>query len=255
MIRIAIGCSANNEDLESMLVLEYSIRKHTKEEVEITWMRLSRDPKSPFYSDKGQGWITTEWATPFTGFRWAVPALGGFFGKMIYFDSDFIVLDDVKKLWDEAFTGERTVIAKRDPGIRYCCSLWDCTYGVPIEQLWGQPGVHTQLTRTYEKSGVVQTFSPGNDWNTLDLMLPATFENVHAIHYTDVATQLQLKHCIPRLKQEGGTHWYDGRPRPHPREDLQKLFDNLYSEAVAAGYNLNQYRTEPYGRYQLRGSK
>ena len=48
-IRIFVGCDPNDCDLEQMMVLEYSARKHASRPVEITWMRLSRDPASPWY--------------------------------------------------------------------------------------------------------------------------------------------------------------------------------------------------------------
>ena len=45
-IKIFIGCDPNNSDLEQMMVLDYSLHKHTSEPVEIIWMQLSRDPSS-----------------------------------------------------------------------------------------------------------------------------------------------------------------------------------------------------------------
>lgn len=44
IIKVFIGCDPNNCDLEQMMVLEYSIHKHTKSPVEIIWMQLSRNP-------------------------------------------------------------------------------------------------------------------------------------------------------------------------------------------------------------------
>jgi hypothetical protein len=93
MIRLFVGCAANHEDLESQAVLEWSIRKHASEPVEITWMRLSRDPASPW-----SGWATERWATPFSGFRWAIPEVCGFEGRAIYCDSDVIFMADVAEL-------------------------------------------------------------------------------------------------------------------------------------------------------------
>src|SRR3546814_5908886 len=66
----------NDCDLEQMMVLEHSLRQHASLPVDINWMQLSSDPQSFWYSDSGipAGWHTERWATPFSGFRWAVPA-------------------------------------------------------------------------------------------------------------------------------------------------------------------------------------
>ena len=40
-IQVFVGCDPNNCDLEQMMVLEYSLRKHTSHPVNITWMQLS----------------------------------------------------------------------------------------------------------------------------------------------------------------------------------------------------------------------
>src|SRR5690349_3684211 len=112
MIRLFIGCSGNNEDLESQAVLEWSIRKNTKRETDITWMQLSRDPASPFYSDGPHGWQTKFWTTPFSGFRWAIPELCCWEGQAIYSDSDVIFFADIGELWDQPFRDGKCVIAK-----------------------------------------------------------------------------------------------------------------------------------------------
>ncbi|BBI68081.1 hypothetical protein PKHYL_22720 [Psychrobacter sp. KH172YL61] len=69
-IKVFVGCDPNNCDLEQMMVLDYSIHKHTSVPVEIVWMQLSRDPNSYWYSnpETGEGWNTTKWSTPFQAF-------------------------------------------------------------------------------------------------------------------------------------------------------------------------------------------
>ena len=37
-IKVFVGCDPNNCDLEQMMVLDYSIHKHTSVPVEIVWM-------------------------------------------------------------------------------------------------------------------------------------------------------------------------------------------------------------------------
>ena len=42
-IRIFVGTSANNEDAEAEMVLEYTLRKNTTHPLDITWMRQTKD--------------------------------------------------------------------------------------------------------------------------------------------------------------------------------------------------------------------
>jgi hypothetical protein len=45
-IRIFIGTSANGEDAVAEMVYEYSLRKNTDAELDITWMRQTKDTSS-----------------------------------------------------------------------------------------------------------------------------------------------------------------------------------------------------------------
>ena len=60
-IRIYIGTSANNEDADSEMVLEYTLRKNSSLPLDIHWMRQSRDESSIW-----GGWETQRWSTPFS---------------------------------------------------------------------------------------------------------------------------------------------------------------------------------------------
>ncbi|WYX10232.1 hypothetical protein WJ978_02485 [Achromobacter xylosoxidans] len=98
------------------MVLDYSARKHASRPVEITWMRLSRDPASPWYCDpaRGLGWRTEKWATPFSALRWAVPAAAGFQGRAFYMDADMLVLCDLAEIWDMPLAEGAIVAARRE---------------------------------------------------------------------------------------------------------------------------------------------
>lgn len=258
MIRLFVGCAANNEDLESQSVLDWSMRKHTARPLEITWMQLSRDPASPFYGDGARGWQTQFWTTPFSGFRWAVPELCGYQGRAIYLDSDIIVLGDIGELWDTPLgTGKVAAAKGGQHGQRLCVSLWDCgaaeTALPPLAKLRDDPHSHRSLMRYFASHQEMVGPFFGGDWNVLDLE-PFDLDNsrVKALHYTGIPTQLQLKHALPRLKAEGGRHWFGGVAREHPRRDLQKLFDRLLFEAQVNGYGIERYRREPFGQYNIR---
>lgn len=253
MIRVFVGCAGNNEDLESAAVLEWSIRKHTAREVDITWLQLSRDPTSPM-----SGWNATEWTTPFSGARWAVPELCGWQGEAIYTDSDVIFLADIGELWDQPIAPGKVVVAKGGRhGQRLCVSKWDCAAAKahlpPLAVLKREPVKHRQLMQYFAAHpDLVQPFE-GGDWNALDLEAPDLADPlIKAVHYTGIPTQVQLKHALPRLAREGGRHWYRGIPRPHPMPELQALFDRLLVEATEAGFGIDRYRREPFGEYGLR---
>lgn len=237
-IRIFVGCAPNGEDAESQAVLEYTLRKNASQPVEIVWMRLSRDPASFWH-----GFDTERWATPFSGFRWAIPAYCGFEGRAVYMDSDIIVLGDIAELWGQDFPAGKSVLAKNDG--RLCVSLWDCAaakrHVLPIERLRRDPAAHRDMGMRARTSGMAAPFSGA--WNCLDgdgfadLADPA----LKALHYTDMSCQPQLRHALPRLAAAGKKHWFDGVPRAHPRRDLQALFDRLLIEAKTAGYAAADY--------------
>ena len=258
MIQVFVGCSANNEDLESQVVFKYQLERLASAPVNITWMRLSRDPSSPFYSADNAGWVTNAWATPFSAFRWAIPSVMGYTGRAIYFDSDFIPMADVKELADLALHPGRVMVAKG--GNRYCCTLWDCAAAVGhvphYSVLMRDPNSHARMNAYFGRNNqFVQTFSPLADWNVMDLVLPVdlTQSKIKAIHYTQLHKQLHYKYAIPRLQAEGVKHWYQGGRQAHDRTDLQALFDRCYEEAVAAGITPESLRVEPFGAYRIRG--
>ena len=240
--RIFVGCAPNHEDAESQAVLEWSVRKHSSMPVEINWMKLSNNPKSAFFV-----WDTRHWATPFSGFRWAVPSLCSYHGKAIYMDSDFIVLDDIAKLWNQEFQKDKIIIAKGGSEWRICCSMWDCRAAEPYiahyETLRASPDSHHNMTKFLRGSDLVQSFE--GDWNNLDARAGERLCDISALHYTNMASQPQLEYAIPRLAANGQRHWYDAPTKPHPREDVRSLFAELLQEAGVNGYPVSRYTTGP----------
>lgn len=254
MIRIFIGCAPNHEDAESQAVLEWSIRKRASRPVHITWMKLSNDPESP-----GHGWRTEKWATPFSGFRWAVPELAGFTGKAIYLDSDFIFMADVAELYDQEIPAGKVVLGKGGGAWRLCCSLWDCAAARPhmmsLNDLKNDPDSHQKMRHPFRSdSPLIHSFQ--GDWNCLDGRGGERLEDVKALHYTRMSTQPQLEYAIPRLKAAGIRHWYDGSTSPHPRADVRKLFKDLLHEAEQNGYTVESYcQDPPFGPLNKRSFK
>lgn len=253
-IRIFVGCDPNNCDLEQMMVLDYSIHKHTSAPVEIVWMQLSRDPNSYWYSnpETNEGWNTTKWSTPFSGFRWAIPEYCDYSGRAIYMDADVVILDDLAKLWQHPIDGQSIVAAKTNADMtRLCTCVWDCNKAkeiIPsVQKLRKDPDSHKQMMKLLKKNQ--KLIEPYQDsYNCVDGEGLA-IENIRVLHYSDMGTQFSHKYAIPRVEAEGFEHWFDGSITSHPRQDLVKLFDEYYDEALASGYDLDSYRVNPFGNF------
>ncbi|ENV11062.1 MULTISPECIES: hypothetical protein [Acinetobacter] len=253
-IKIFVGCDPNNCDLEQMMVLDYSVRKHTKHPVEIVWMQLSHDQNSPWYTNQqtDEGWHTEHWATPFSGFRWAIPESCNFEGRAIYMDADVVVLCDIAELWAHPKKDEAIVIAKGGKNsARLCTCVWDCekakAYLPSLKDIQADPQSHKKLMQLLkDQPKLVQPYQ--DSYNNIDGEGLAA-DQIKILHYSDMGTQFSHKYSLPRLEAEGQKHWFDGKIMPHPREDLTELFDQYYQEAIAAGYRPENYRIEPFGDF------
>jgi hypothetical protein len=253
-IRIYVGTPANNEDLESQAVLEYSIRKHASMPIDLTWMKLSKDPGSFWYSDAhtNRGWLTRSWATPFSGLRWGIPAFCGFEGRAIYLDIDMFVMSDIAELWQQPINGTAFCVAK-DPKT-FCCTLFDNararSHLPPIDRIKREYALYAHLKRKFP-IGAVQSFTNGN-WNCLDgeSYQDIRDPDIKLVHCTSIPTQPQLRYAIPRLAAKNMRHWSGQQSKPHWRRDIIDLFDELLVEAKANGYTPEKYETaETFGKY------
>lgn len=238
MIRLFVGTSANNEDLEAEAVLEYSARKHCTMPLSITWMRQSRS--GPF-----SGWRSfTTGRTPFTALRWAVPALCGYEGRAIYTDVDFFFVDDLAKLWAQDIPGV-ALVRKATGKLTTSCMLFDCAKAkghVPaIDTLKSMRDAHSTALGYFRARPELFSQFAGN-WDSPD----GIGKDTGAVHYTRIETQLHLKHAVPRLQAEGRSHWYTGEVFQHANIALQAMFDGLLMEATAAGYGIERYRVTPF---------
>ncbi len=257
-IRLFVGAAANSDDLESLAVLEHSLRKHASLPVEFGVMRLSKDPESPFYSDGGAGWQTEAWSTPFSGFRWIVPELCHWEGRAIYLDSDFIIRADIAELWGQDMRGKALLGKGGVESWRFCCALWDCAAAAQFKSQLSQArgrGGHSQCQSFFRASIATGAFDGA--WNVIDGEDFADIRDprIKALHYSSEQHQPHLKHALPRLVDAGEDHWFvatGGRPKPHWRADVQDLFDDELAEAIAAGYKPELYApAEPFGAYPI----
>ncbi len=253
-VRIFVGCDPNNCDLEQMMVLHYSIMKHTMQPIEMTWMQLSQNPDSAWYSDQktGSGWHTEKWATPFSGFRWAIPESCNFEGRAIYMDADVIVLCDIAELWMHPMNDDAIVIAKGGKSsARLCTCVWNCkkarSYLPSLQAMRVDPDGHKKMMLLVkENPKLIQPYL--DSYNNVDGEdLP--IERIKILHYSDMGTQFSHKYALPRLETKGQKHWFDGKIMPHPRPELAALFDQYYQEALGAGFRPEHYSVQPFGEF------
>lgn len=243
-IRLFVGTSAQNEDLEAMSVLEFSARKYCSLPLDITWMRQSA-------SGPWSGWKAESWRTPFTGFRWALPSVCDYTGRALYTDVDFLFLADLAELWTQPIP--HVALVRNATGkVSTSCMLFDCAKakGIvpPIDKLKAFPDAHGTVLNVFRAHPAYVDACDGN-WDCGDLRgYELGDPRVKAVHFTRIETQLHLKHAIPRLKAEGKSHWYKGETFPHERPELQALFDALLTEAAANGYGLERYRVQPFAK-------
>jgi lipopolysaccharide biosynthesis glycosyltransferase len=237
-IRIFIGTSANNEDSEAEMVLEYSLKKNTTYPLEITWMRQTKDENSIW-----GGWETPRWSTPFSGFRWAIPEACNFHGKAIYMDVDQVNLRDIADLYSMPMAGLPLAArrGKRFGGHEFCVILFDCErmadFLMPVSRMKPNPEAHHRYVNMFSGSELVLDLDPR--WNCHDGDgLP--IEDIWHLHYTEMATQ------------PWKPAWFTGQGREHPRQDLVKFWHDMRAEAVLNGCTpvLNN---DTFGEYNIIG--
>ena len=265
IVKIFVGCSANGEDIESQAVLEYSLRKYSSLPIEITWMKLSNDPKSFWYSKNGgvEGWKTHKWITPFHGFRFGIPAACNFNGQAIYMDSDMIVMSDIAELWKQPFEENKIMMAKGGKHARICVIKFDCAAAKKLDLLTqieklksSEDSFDIPYKFFCEHPEYVQNFV-GN-WNCVDgdNYVNLRDPEIKLHHYSSMSHQPHLAFALPRLKQQGKQHWFNGIVRKHWRKELIKIFNEFFAEAKLNGYSPEKYIPEiEYGKYQIRSFK
>jgi hypothetical protein len=249
-IRLFVGSSPAGEDFEAEAVLEYTARAYCSQPLEISWMRqASEGPWS--------GWESVKHSrTPFSSFRWGIPAVCGFEGKAIYTDVDFLFRADLAELWEQPIP-HVGLVRNATGKLSTSCILFDCAKAkghIPdLKALRKMPDAHSTLLNYFRSNqGLLDPFV-GN-WDCSDFEKDTKGKGdlhdprIKAIHYTRIESQLHLKHALPRLQAEGRSHWYRGEVFPHIRPDLQVLFDRTLGDALAEGYRPERYG---YSAYQL----
>ena len=181
-------------------------------------MMLSKDPGSFWYSDrtKNRGWLTSSWATPFSGLRWGIPAFCNFEGKAIYLDIDMIAMDDIAKLWHEPINGEAFCIAKdrKDILLHGCLTAPKRNNGCRRSIISSIDMASMLGSKRKFQPEWVQPFATGN-WNCLDGEEYPSIRDpeIKIVHCTSIPTQPQLRYALKRLAETGGKHWSNQTPK------------------------------------------
>lgn len=207
MIKIFVGTSQNGEDAVAEKTLEYSLRKHSSEELEVIFMRNNDSYMGHFNN--------STWATPFTNLRWTIPEYCNFTGRAIYMDVDQLNLKDISELYHIDLNGKP--FASRED--RLCVMVIDCAAMGPLLQ----PVSFIKNTSNYGNSIywdiVKKSHHFDTRWNCLDGE-DRPISDIWHLHFTSMPTQ------------PWKPAWFRGIPKPHWRQDLVDLW--------------NQYRIEAY---------
>ena len=223
-IRLFIGSSSNGEDAPIENIYEYTLRKNTKRELEITWMRQTHDEKSFWHIDTDS---TAHWPTPFSGYRWMIPEYCEFRGRALYTDCDMINFRDIGDLWDTDLEGKMCAARKgtRFGGHEFCVMVIDCEKMgqamIPASRQKNIPEYHRRMINTYSgNDAAVKELDPR--WNCLDGE-DRTIDDMWQLHWTKMASQ------------PWAPWWFRGTPEEHARPDLVQLFENMLIECVDYG--------------------
>ena len=251
-LKIFIGSSSNNEDSAIESIYEYTLRKNSSSDLDITWMRQTKDLNSVW-----AGWDSKNWFTPFSGFRWAIPEICNFKGRALYTDVDMINFRDISDLFevdlkDKPF-GSRVVKVrnisfpsfnfrnvmkfknpikiKRFSGFQPCVMLIDCEKAKyfldPVSHQKNDANIHNTYMKSFIKKPLLKEskfFSEIDPrWNCLDGENLA-IDEIFQLHFTNMSTQ------------PWEPEWFTGDKKSHPRKDIVDLFHILLEEAAENGF-------------------
>jgi hypothetical protein len=185
-IRVFVG--SQEEQMLSVRVLEYSIRRHASMTTQVVPLHragidfpMPRDAKN-------------QPRTPFSFQRFAIPMLAGNKGRAIYADSDMLVFRDIRELWTLPFDGADLLAAReadetsRKPQFSVMllnCAELDWTPDKVVQALDSGRLSYEQLMHDMALAKSVRAAIPAN-WNSLEHYEAG---RTGLLHYTDMDTQ------------------------------------------------------------------
>jgi hypothetical protein len=199
MIRVRIGTDSDiHGDAEK--VVEYSIRKNTKEEVDIQFIR--------------PGWKNG--CTGFTNHRFLIPEMCNYEGYAIYLDVDMLVLGDIAELWSYQTSGKWCTTPMRDDvSVIDCSAFTDLPKKEQLKTGSLKGGKYNKLTVRNQIGNRFLKNIP-SIWNSIDKVEP----NTKLIHYSNLKTQPW--HPVPGKEYQ-----------PHTNTPAVELFFQYLEEAKA----------------------
>ena len=190
MIRVFIGTDSDIHQ-KAEKVIEYSIKKNTKSDVDIQFIR--------------PGWKSG--VTGFTVHRFLIPEMCNYEGFAIYLDVDMLVLGDIAELWEYRTKGKWCTTNLRDE-----VSVIDC------EAFKNLPKENE--LKTYNKNKI-KTFINKNHIKNI----PDTWNhrgnpvsNTKLIHFTNLRSQPWKPN--PKVKY-----------KEYPHKEAERLFFQYLKEA------------------------
>jgi hypothetical protein len=209
-VRVFIGSDIHNIKAERALI--YSIMKNTSSPVEFTIMSRFGD------NAEWKGWQNTgKWATCFSCFRWAIPAVCEFQGRAIYLDSDMIVLGDISELNEQDTSkGIATTPARESSVTVFDCSRFASLPQFQLDALKRDAAQTKNYYNWLRDNNMVSFFT--QDWNCLD---GKNFDETKTklIHYTELPWQ----------------PWHPAPQRftyvPHPHKRVTEIWHQYYEES------------------------
>lgn len=193
-VRVYVG--ATEAQMLPVKVLEYSIRKHASMSVQVIPLHRA-GVEIPQPADE-----RNRPRTPFSFQRFLIPELAGRRGRAIYLDSDMLVFEDLRRLWQLPFDGADLLAARAAPTEsrrpQFSVMVLDC------EALrWDVRAIVESLDRgelTYEQlmfempvAGRVRvSIEPA--WNSLERFRHG---ETALLHYTDMERQPWVSRLNP----------------------------------------------------------
>lgn len=200
-VKIFIG--SGEQSLLERKVLIYSLRKHTKRDLDIrvfngTHNAIETGDAAPSPAPLPLH-LKYRNLTEFSLYRYLIPELCSFQGRAIYLDSDMICLADIGGLFDSEL-GEYDFLAKREYSDQSGEKMWslsamliDCgKCRFPLDEIFDEMdrGLYgySDFSQMGKKFLAVRAYRPGDldpDWNVFD----RRDSDTKLIHYTNLFTQ------------------------------------------------------------------
>lgn len=267
-MRIFIGTSANGEDAEAEMALEYSLRENIENKevwgnVQIEWIRQTNDENSFWH-----GFNDVNWRTPYDGFKWAIPEYCNYEGRAIYLDVNMINLFDITRLWVLDLP-DFCMLATRDGGewnvrdtsvIVFNNWKWNPEDPknkavLPPKEEWKDIyNFDEQIFRLMDnglESFKISSLDPR--WNSVDGDTLSTFavpsewypeghdKREYNVNYKEMATR------------PWKPSWYTGQFDSHHDPEMEEVFHAMVEEAKENGYKLEDYQIDRGVTYRCIG--